>query len=284
MSNAFTRRRDRLMAMKELRDRYVPYDQSVTCPGCYRSMPRKEVARQLYVCPHCGYHFPVGARRRIKMLVNRDSFTELYGSYPAADPLHFPGYQEKLAQARERTGLTEAVVTGVGYIGLHPCAIGALDGRFLMGSMSAAVGEKIALLAEYATERRLPLILISASGGARMQEGILSLMQMAKTADAIGRHSAAGLLYISVLTDPTTGGVTASFASLGDFILAEPGALIGFAGPRVIQQTIGQTLPDGFQSAEFQLEHGFVDAVVPRDALKDTLEQLLTLHRKGEGV
>ena len=146
------------------------------------------------------------------------------------------------------------------------------------------MGEKIALLAEYATERRLPLILISASGGARMQEGILSLMQMAKTADAIGRHSAAGLLYISVLTDPTTGGVTASFASLGDFILAEPGALIGFAGPRVIQQTIGQTLPDGFQSAEFQLEHGFVDAVVPRDALKDTLEQLLTLHRKGEGV
>ncbi len=284
MSNAFTRRRDRLMAMKELRERYVPCDQGVTCPGCYRSMPRKQVARNLYVCPQCGYHFPIGARRRLKMLLDPESFTELNGEYPAADPLAFPGYGEKLAQAQARTGLAEAAVTGVGQIGTHPCAIGALDSRFLMGSMSAAVGEKITRLAECATERPLPLILICASGGARMQEGILSLMQMAKTAAAIGQHSAAGLLYISVLTDPTTGGVTASFASLGDIILAEPGALIGFAGPRVIQQTIGQTLPEGFQSAEFQLEHGFVDAVVPRAQLRDTLEQLLMLHGKGEQV
>lgn len=284
MSNAFTRRRDRLMAMKELRDRYVPYDQGVTCPGCYRSMARAEVAKNLYVCPLCGHHFPIGARRRLRMLLDRDSFDELNGGCVSADPLAFPEYREKLAKARERTGLGEAVLTGTGRIGGYACAVGALDGRFLMGSMGAAVGEKITRLAEYATAHALPLILISASGGARMQEGILSLMQMAKTAAAIGRHGEAGLLYVSVLTDPTTGGVTASFASLGDVTLAEPGALIGFAGPRVIQQTIGQTLPEGFQSAEFQLEHGFVDAVVPRSALRDTLAQLLMLHRKGEGT
>ena len=284
MSNAFTRRRDRLMAMKELRDRYVPYDQGVTCPGCYRSMARAEVAKNLYVCPLCGHHFPIGARRRLRMLLDRDSFDELNGGCVSADPLAFPEYREKLVKARERTGLGEAALTGTGRIGGYACAVGALDGRFLMGSMGAAVGEKITRLAEYATAHALPLILISASGGARMQEGILSLMQMAKTAAAIGRHGEAGLLYVSVLTDPTTGGVTASFASLGDVTLAEPSALIGFAGPRVIQQTIGQTLPEGFQSAEFQLEHGFVDAVVPRSALRDTLAQLLMLHRKGEGT
>ena len=284
MSNAFTRRRDRLMAMKELRDRYVPYDQGVTCPGCYRSMARAEVAKNLYVCPLCGHHFPIGARRRLRMLLDRDSFDELNGGCVSADPLAFPEYREKLVKARERTGLGEAALTGTGRIGGYACAVGALDGRFLMGSLGAAVGEKITRLAEYATAHALPLILISASGGARMQEGILSLMQMAKTAAAIGRHGEAGLLYVSVLTDPTTGGVTASFASLGDVTLAEPGALIGFAGPRVIQQTIGQTLPEGFQSAEFQLEHGFVDAVVPRSALRDTLAQLLMLHRKGEGT
>lgn len=284
MSNAFTRRRDRLLAMQELRDRYVPYDQGVTCPGCYRSMARAEVARNLYVCLLCGHHFPIGARRRIKMLLDRDSFTELNGAYTSTDPLNFPEYREKLAKAQEKTGLSEAVLTGTGRIGGYACAIGALDSRFLMGSMGSVVGEKIALLAEYATAQGLPLIILSASGGARMQEGILSLMQMAKTADAIGRHGEAGLLYISVLTDPTTGGVTASFASLGDVILAEPGALIGFAGPRVIQQTIGQTLPEGFQSAEFQLEHGFVDAVVPRADLRETLEQLLMLHQRGDRV
>ena len=284
MSNAFTRRRDRLLAMQELRDRYVPYDQGVTCPGCYRSMARAEVARNLYVCPLCGHHFPIGARRRIKMLLDRDSFTELNGAYTSTDPLNFPEYREKLAKAQEKAGLSEAVLTGTGRIGSYACAIGALDSRFLMGSMGSVLGEKIALLAEYATAQGLPLIILSASGGARMQEGILSLMQMAKTADAIGRHGEAGLLFISVLTDPTTGGVTASFASLGDVILAEPGALIGFAGPRVIQQTIGQTLPEGFQSAEFQLEHGFVDAVVPRANLRETLEQLLMLHQRGDRV
>jgi len=183
--------------------------------------------------------------------------------------------------AQRKTGLTEAVVTATGTIGGRKCVVGVLDSRFFMGSMSAAVGEKITLAIEYATKNRLPLILFAASGGARMQEGILSLMQMAKTSAALARFSEKGLLYISVFTDPTTGGVTASFASLGDIILAEPGALIGFAGPRVIQQTIGQTLPEGFQRAEFQEEHGFVDAVVPRLQMRDTLSQLLRLHEKG---
>ena len=197
------------------------------------------------------------------------------------DPLHFPGYQEKLDAAQHKTGLTEAVVTATGTIGGSHCVVGVLDSRFLMGSMSTAVGEKVTLAIEFAAKNKLPLILFSASGGARMQEGILSLMQMAKTSAALARFSDKGLLYISVLTDPTTGGVTASFASLGDIILAEPGALIGFAGPRVIQQTIGETLPEGFQRAEYQEEHGFVDAVVPRDQMRDTLARLLRLHEKG---
>ena len=190
-------------------------------------------------------------------------------------------YREKLAGAQRKTGLTEAAVTATGAIGGHKCVVGVLDSRFLMGSMSAAVGEKITRTIEYAGKNGLPLILFSASGGARMQEGILSLMQMAKTSAALARFSDKGLLYVSVLTDPTTGGVTASFASLGDIILAEPGALIGFAGPRVIEQTIGETLPEGFQRAEFQLQHGFVDAVVERNELRDTLGWLLLLHEKG---
>ncbi|MFQ7684739.1 MAG: acetyl-CoA carboxylase carboxyltransferase subunit beta, partial [Lawsonibacter sp.] len=192
-----------------------------------------------------------------------------------------PGYEAKLDGARRRTGMNEAVVTAAGRIGGQRVAVGALDSRFFMGSMSAAVGEKVTRLVEYADKYKLPLILFSASGGARMQEGILSLMQMAKTSAAIRRFSDAGGLYISVFTHPTTGGVTASFASLGDVTLAEPGALIGFAGPRVIRQTIGQELPDGFQRAEYLEEHGFVDQIVPRGQLRDTLAQLLALHRKG---
>ena len=221
------------------------------------------------------------AYSRLNEVLDAGSFRELNEKYPAADPLHFPGYSEKLKKAQEKTGLTEAVVTALGTIGGRRCVVGVMDSRFFMGSMSAAVGEKITLAIEYATKNRLPLILFCASGGARMQEGILSLMQMAKTSAALGRHSQKGLLYISILTDPTTGGVTASFASLGDVILAEPGALIGFAGPRVIQQTIGQTLPEGFQRAEYQEEHGFVDAVAPRNQLRPTLVQLLQLHEKG---
>ena len=200
---------------------------------------------------------------------------------PPQDVLRFPGYPEKLTAAQNKTGLHEAAVTAVGRIGGVACVAAVLDSRFFMGSMSTAVGDKITRAIEYATSKHLPLVIFSASGGARMQEGIFSLMQMAKTSAAIERFSSKGGLYISVLTHPTTGGVTASFASLGDIMLAEPGALIGFAGPRVIEQTIGETLPAGFQRSEFQLEHGFVDKVVPRSELRATLIQLLQLHAEG---
>ena len=277
----FARRRARLLAMKAMRDNYIPGDKTVTCPKCGQDSERRLVAQELSVCPKCGYHFPMGAYYRLSSVLDPGTFRELFEKLPAGDPLSFPGYKEKLLSAQRKTGLTEAVVTATGAIGGHKCVVGVLDSRFLMGSMSAAVGEKLTLAIGYATRNRLPLILFAASGGARMQEGILSLMQMAKTSAALARFSEKGLLYISVLTDPTTGGVTASFASLGDIILAEPGALIGFAGPRVIQQTIGETLPEGFQRAEYQEEHGFVDAVVPRARMRETLSQLLRLHEKG---
>ena len=282
MENIFAKRRARLLAMKAMRENYVPGEKLVTCPHCGGESQRKDVAAALSVCPLCGYHFPMGAYYRLSSVLDPGSFRELFTKVSAADPLAFPGYREKLSAAQRRTGLSEAVVTALGTIDGRKCVVGVLDSRFLMGSMSAAVGEKLTLAIEYAGKSRLPLILFAASGGARMQEGILSLMQMAKTSAALARFAEKGLLYISVLTDPTTGGVTASFASLGDIILAEPGALIGFAGPRVIQQTIGETLPEGFQRAEFQMEHGFVDAVVPRKDLRDTLIRLLKLHGKGE--
>ena len=281
MNDIFAKRRARLLAMKAMRDNYIPGDKLVTCPKCGRESGKKAVAEGLSVWPLCGYHFPIGAYYRLSTVLDSGTFRELNAKLPAADPLAFPGYGPKLALAQRKTGLTEAAVTATGAIGGSRCVVGVLDSRFLMGSMSAAVGEKITLAIEYATKNKLPLILFAASGGARMQEGILSLMQMAKTSAALARFSEKGLLYISVLTDPTTGGVTASFASLGDVILAEPGALIGFAGPRVIQQTIGETLPEGFQTAEFQMEHGFVDAVVPRSQMRDTLIRLLRLHGKG---
>ena len=281
MSGIFAKRRARLLAMKALRERYVPPENAVACPRCGQDSSHQAVSRNLYLCPHCGHHFPVGAYYRLGITLDHGSFRELYPKIAAQDPLSFPGYREKLAEARQKTGLSEAAVSAVGTIDGRRCVVGVLDSRFLLGSMSAAVGEKLTLTIEYAEKNRLPLILFSASGGARMQEGILSLMQMAKTSAALGRFDKRGLLYISVLTDPTTGGVTASFASLGDVILAEPGALIGFAGPRVIQQTIGETLPEGFQRAEYQDEHGFVDAVVPRSELRETLSRLLRLHERG---
>ena len=281
MNSIFAKRRARLLAMKAMRDNYIPGDRLITCPKCGQESERRLVAQGLSVCPKCGYHWPIGAYYRLSTILDPGSFRELHPRLSAGDPLHFPGYQEKLDAAQHKTGLTEAVVTATGTIGGSRCVVGVLDSRFLMGSMSTAVGEKVTLAIEFAAKNKLPLILFSASGGARMQEGILSLMQMAKTSAALARFSDKGLLYISVLTDPTTGGVTASFASLGDIILAEPGALIGFAGPRVIQQTIGETLPEGFQRAEYQEAHGFVDAVVPRVQLRDTLAQLLRLHEKG---
>ena len=281
MIDIFAKRRARLLAMKAIRDNYIPGDKLVSCPHCGQESERKAVAEGLSVCPKCGYHWPLGAYYRLSTILDPGSFRELHPRLSAGDPLSFPGYRAKLESAQRKTGLTEAAVTATGTIGGRRCVVGVLDSRFLMGSMSAAVGEKITLAIEFAAKNKLPLILFAASGGARMQEGILSLMQMAKTSAALARFSEKGLLYISVLTDPTTGGVTASFASLGDIILAEPGALIGFAGPRVIQQTIGETLPEGFQRAEYQEEHGFVDAVVPRDQMRDTLARLLRLHEKG---
>lgn len=282
MNSIFAQRRQKLLAMKAFRDGQDHTAPAETeCPSCGGSVSRKALAQALYVCPRCGHHFPVGSYYRMSTLLDPGSFRELNGKLTSSDPLHFPGYQDKLALARHKTGLNEAVVTAAGSVGGHKCVVGVLDGRFFLGSMSAAVGEKITRAIEYAIKSKLPLILFSASGGARMQEGILSLMQMAKTSAALARLDEKGGFFLSVLTDPTTGGVTASFASLGDVILAEPGALIGFAGPRVIEQTIGQTLPDGFQRAEFQLEHGFVDAVVPRSEMRQTIIQLLALHEKG---
>lgn len=282
METIFAKRRARLLAMKAMRENYVPGERLCTCPQCGGESERRAVAAALSVCPLCGYHFPMGAYYRLSSVLDSGSFRELNEKLMSNDPLHFPGYGAKLDAARRKTGMNEAAVTAVGTIGGSRCVVGVLDSRFFMGSMSAAVGEKLTLAIEHAIKNKLPLILFAASGGARMQEGILSLMQMAKTSAALARFAEKGLLYISVLTDPTTGGVTASFASLGDIILAEPGALIGFAGPRVIQQTIGETLPQGFQRAEFQMEHGFVDAVVPRSQMRDTLARLLKLHGKGD--
>ena len=282
MNDIFAQRRQKLLALKALRSSpVVPAHKEEPCPKCGGMVARRDLSDRHYVCPLCGYHHPVGAYYRLSLVLDKGTFRELEANLISSDPLQFPEYQDKLDQARRRTGMGEGVVTALGRIGGCKVAIGALDSRFLMGSMSAALGEKVTRLIEYAGKNKLPLILFSASGGARMQEGILSLMQMAKTAAALDRFSKKGGFYISVLTHPTTGGVTASFASLGDILLAEPGALIGFAGPRVIEQTIGQKLPEGFQSAEYLLEHGFLDAIVPRDRMRATLTQLLRLHGKG---
>ena len=255
--------------------------QFVECKKCGRRATRQVWTKSLYVCPNCGVHLPIGAYYRLSTILDHGTFKELNPALAPNDVLHFPDYQEKLAAASVKTGLKEAAVTATGRIGGVQAVAAVLDSRFFMGSMSTAVGEKITRAIEYAADKRLPLVIFSASGGARMQEGIFSLMQMAKTSAALERFSRSGGLYVSVLTHPTTGGVTASFASLGDITLAEPGALIGFAGPRVIEQTIGEKLPDGFQRSEFQLEHGFVDQVVPRTELKEVLTRILQLHTQG---
>lgn len=284
MNSVFAQRRQKLLSLKALRSSAAaPSHAEEACPACGGLVRRRDLSAAQYTCPLCGHHHPVGAYYRLSLLLDQGTFRELDAGLASADPLGFPGYPAKLDQARRRTGMNEAVVTALGRMGGQKVAAGVLDSRFFMGSMSAALGEKVTRLIELAGKNRLPLILCSASGGARMQEGILSLMQMAKTAAALERFSQKGGLYVSVLTHPTTGGVTASFASLGDITLAEPGALIGFAGPRVIEQTIGETLPEGFQRAEYLLEHGFLDAIVPRPQLRDTLIQLLRLHGKGGG-
>lgn len=256
----------------------VPDNLMRKCNACKAAVFADEVKQNHYICPHCGNYFHVPAYRRIKMVVDRKSFTEWDVHMEEQNPLQYKGYEEKIRSLREKTGLDEAVVTGKCTIKGTPTALGVCDCRFMMSSMGEVVGEKITRVFERATKERLPVILYICSGGARMQEGLVSLMQMAKTSMAIRKHSDAGFLYVPVLTDPTTGGVTASFAMLGDIILAEPKALIGFAGPRVIEQTIGQKLPKGFQRAEFLLEHGFVDKIVEREEQRSVLADILKLH------
>lgn len=274
----FKKTRDSSMQMKP--DAQIETAPDITCKRCGTVLQAKNYGRNLYVCPSCGLYGRLFARTRIKLTADKDSFHELWGNLESADPLKFDGYRDKIRTLQEKTKMREAVVTGVCAVGGTKAAIGVMDSHFLMASMGSVVGEKLTRLFEYATHKRLPVILFTASGGARMQEGIISLMQMAKVSAAVSRHSQAGLLYITVLTDPTTGGVTASFASLGDIILAEPHATIGFAGRRVIEGTIGATLPEDFQSAEFLQSHGFCDKIVPRNQMKRTLEELLRLHQK----
>lgn len=255
----------------------------IKCPKCRKMLNRQRVVKNKYVCYECGAYFRVRTNNRIRMVADRKSFVPWFEEIQETNPLQYEGYEEKLAQAREKSGVNEAVTVGRCRIYGEDAVIGVCEALFMMGSMGQVVGEKITRAIERATELRLPVFLFCCSGGARMQEGIISLMQMAKTAAAIKRHGDAGLLYSTILTDPTTGGVTASFAMLGDVIMAEPGALIGFAGPRVIKQTLGQRLPDGFQTAEFLQEHGFIDGIVRRENLKKTLYFLIKTHQCREG-
>jgi acetyl-CoA carboxylase carboxyl transferase subunit beta len=252
------------------------------CDRCGEMLLKKELIKHLKTCPRCGYHFSLGAQERIRITLDEGRFFEYDNDILSDDPLQFPEYAQKLEKAKQATGLPEAIVTGEGTIGGHPVVIGVMDPRFIMGSMGSVVGEKLTRAIEKAIRKRYPLVVFSASGGARMQEGIFSLMQMAKTSAALARLRQAGLLYVSVMTNPTTGGVTASFASMGDINIAEPGALIGFAGRRVIEQTIRQKLPEEFQTAEFLLQHGILDMVVHRKELKKTLALILDIHSGEE--
>lgn len=260
----------------------VPANIVFKCPRCLNMVMTDELEKNLRVCPECGYHARMSAPDRIRIIADKESFREFDAEMKSVNPIDFPDYDAKQRKLRESTGLKDAVVTGECMIRGEKCVIGVMDSRYMMASMGSVVGEKITRAFEYATENRLPVIMFTASGGARMQEGIVSLMQMAKTSGAVARHSDAGLLYITVLTDPTTGGVTASFASLGDIIIAEPKVLVGFAGRRVIEGTIKQRLPDDFQSAEFMLEHGFADMIVERKSMRRTIAHILKLHPMRE--
>lgn len=257
----------------------VPEGLLKRCNKCGKGIFTEDYKKNLYICPKCGGYLRMPAQKRIEFLTEADSFEEWDTGLSTENPLHMIGYPDKIKALQDKTKLDEAVITGKARIGENEVALMVMDGRFLMASMGEVVGEKIARGVERATKEKLPVIIFTCSGGARMQEGMTSLMQMAKTSAALKRHSDAGLLYITVLTDPTTGGVTASFAMLGDIILAEPKALIGFAGPRVIEQTIHKKLPKGFQRSEFLLKHGFIDKIVERKDMKTVLEQILTMHR-----
>lgn len=263
---------------------YIPDELWVKCPVCKNVMLSSDLEDNYKVCLKCGYHFRIPARQRIEMTVDEGTFEEFDKDMMSANIIDFPEYTRKLKNAKINSGENESVITGICEIGGQKTVLAVMNSQFMMGSMGTVTGEKITKAFEYATQNRLPVVVFTVSGGARMQEGILSLMQMAKTSGAVKLHSDKGLLYITVLTDPTTGGVTASFAMEGDIIISEPRALIGFAGPRVIEQTIRQKLPKDFQSAEFLLEKGFVDAVVERKDMKDTLAKLLKLHSESEVV
>jgi acetyl-CoA carboxylase carboxyl transferase subunit beta len=272
---------------KDKNEKKSPADDSdfYPCPGCGKNISKIDLKENLNVCPLCSYHLKLSARRRISLIFDSDSFLESDKSLTSDNILDFPGYDDKILSAKVESGENEGVLTGVASVGGIRCAVFAMEPKFMMGSMGRVVGEKITRLFEFALAESLPVVGFTVSGGARMQEGILSLMQMAKTSGAVKRHSDAGNLYLCVLTDPTTGGVTASFAMEGDIIISEPGALICFAGPRVIEQTIRKKLPDGFQKAEFLLEKGFIDDIVDRRIMRDYIIKILKMHeRRGDAV
>jgi acetyl-CoA carboxylase carboxyl transferase subunit beta len=270
----------------KVRRRDIPEGLWEKCKGCGSIIYNRELEEACRTCPKCGFHFPMSARQRIDMLCEAGTFEERDAALESVDALHFTGvssYPDKLRQHKKKTGLHDAILTGTGRVGDRAFALGVMDFSFLGASMGSVVGERVARITEHATENRLPLVLICASGGARMYEGVLSLMQLAKTSGALERHRRKGLPYLSVLTNPTYAGVMASYASLGDLILAEPGALIGFAGPRVIRETTQQELPEGFQTAEFLLEHGLIDMIVPRKELRKRLLGLLDIMFPARG-
>ena len=260
----------------------IPVGKWIKCDSCKEIIYKETIRENLSICPNCGHYFRMHIGKRIEHIIDEGTYKRFDLNIETVNPLELEDYTRKITALREKTGLEEAIACGTGKINGEDVVIAIMDSAFLMGSMGAVVGEKITYSIEKAIELQLPLIIFSVSGGARMQEGIISLMQMAKTTAALTKLDEAGLLYISVLTDPTYGGVTASFASLGDIIIAEPGAMIGFAGPRVIEQTIGENLPEGFQTAEFLLEHGFIDKIVERPFLKDTLCKLVKMHKRKE--
>ena len=257
----------------------IPIGKWIKCEGCKEILYKENVKENNSICPLCGYSFRLSSRRRVEQIIDAETFEEFELHIDTVNPLGLEEYVHKIATLREKTKIEEAVKCGIGEINSEKVVLCVMDSNFLMGSMGSVVGEKLTYSIEKAIELRLPVVIFCASGGARMQEGIISLMQMAKVTEALAKLDKAGLLYISVLTDPTYGGVTASFALLGDIVLAEPGAMIGFAGQRVIEQTIGESLPEGFQTAEFLLEHGFIDKIVERGMLKDTISNLIRLNR-----
>ncbi|WP_185650848.1 acetyl-CoA carboxylase, carboxyltransferase subunit beta [Clostridium sp. DJ247] len=259
----------------------IPDGMWVKCESCGQVLYKNDLKDNNKVCSYCKHHFRMTARERIELVMDKDTFSEFDASMKPVNPINFDKYEEKINKIQENTGINDAVITGSGKIGGEDAIICVMDSFFMMGSMGSVVGEKITRAIEKAIQFKLPLVIFTTSGGARMQEGMFSLMQMAKISAALGRLSNEGLLYITVLTDPTTGGVTASFAMLGDIILSEPGALVGFAGKRVIEQTIRQKLPEGFQKAEFLLEHGFIDNIVPRSELKATIKKILSIHSRN---